>query len=82
MATFLGKIIKDKRLAKYVGRVRKNKKMRRRHSNFYIGLHGKDWVVNCDLFAVESQALMQISPGKCAYYRQERRAISLINSSL
>ena len=82
MATFSGKIIKDKGLAKYVGRVRKNKKMRRRHSNFYIGLHGKDWVDSCDLFAVESQALMELSPGKCAYYRQGRRAISLIKSSL
>ncbi len=52
MATFSGKIIKDKGLAKYVGRVRKNKKMQRRHSNFYIGLHGKDWVDSCDLLAV------------------------------
>ena len=82
MATFSGKIIKEKGLAKYVGRVRKNSKMKRRHSNFYIGLHGKDWVDSCDLFAVESQALMQLSPGKCAYYRQGLRAISLIESSL
>ncbi len=82
MATFSGKIIKAKGLAKYVGRVRKNQKMRRRHSNFYIGLHGKDWVESCDLFAVESLALMQLSPGKCDYYRQGLRAISLIKSSL
>ncbi len=81
MATFSGKIIKSKGLTKYVGRVRKNQKMRRRHSNFYIGLHGKDWVDSCDLFTVESQALMQLSPRKCAYYRQGRRAISLIKSS-
>ena len=82
MATFSGKIIKEKGLAKYVGRVRKNKKMRRRHSNFYIGLHGKDWVESCDLFTVEAQALMQLSPEKRAYYRRGRRAISLIKSSL
>ncbi|MGK7882478.1 MAG: IS4 family transposase [Crocosphaera sp.] len=82
MATFSGKIIKDKGLAKYVGRVRKNKKMQRRHSNFYIGLHGKDWVDSCDSLDVESQALMQLSVGKAAYYRQGRRAISLIKSSL
>jgi hypothetical protein len=82
MATFSGKIIKDKGVAKYAGRVRKNKKMPRRHSNFYIGLHGKDWVDSCDLFAVESQALMQLSPSKCAYYRRGRRAVSQIKSSL
>ncbi len=82
MATFSGKVIKDKGLAKYLGRTRKNKKMRRRHSNFYIGLHGKDWIDSCDLLAVESRALMQLSPGKCAYYQQGRRAISLIKSSL
>ena len=82
IATFSGKIIKDKGLAKYVGRVRKNKKIQRRHSNFYIGLHGKDWVDSCDLLDVESRALMQLSPGKASYYRQGRRAISLIKSSL
>ena len=82
MATFSGKIIKDKGLAKYVGRVRTNQKMRRRHSNFDIGLHGKDWVDSCYLFALESQVLMQLSPGKCAYYRQGRRTISLIQASL
>ncbi|EAZ92543.1 transposase, partial [Crocosphaera chwakensis] len=82
MATFSGKIIKHKGLAKYVGRVRKNQKMQRRHSNFYIGIHGKDWVDSCDLLAVESQALMQLSPGKCAYYGQGQRAISFIKSSL
>ncbi len=80
MATFSGKIIKDKGLAKYVGRVRKNKKMQRRHSNFYIGLYGKDWVDSYDLFAVESQALIQLSPEKCSYYQQGRRAISKIKS--
>ena len=82
MATFSGKIIKDKGLAKYVGRVKKNKKIRRRHSNFYIGLHGKDWAESCELFAVESQALMQLSPEKCAYYRRGRRAVSLIKFGL
>ena len=82
LATFSGKIIKDKGLAKYVGRVRTNQKMRRRHSNFDIGLHGKDWVDSCYLFALESQVLMQLSPGKCAYYRQGRRTISLIQASL
>ncbi len=82
MATFSGQIIKNKGLAKYVGRVKKNKKIQRRHSNFYIGLHGKDWVESCELFTVESQALMQLSPGKCAYYRRGRRAVSQIKSSL
>ncbi|GBF87266.1 IS4 family transposase [Aphanothece sacrum] len=64
MATFSGKIIKEKGLAKYVGRVRKNKKMRRRHSNFYIGLHGKDWVDSCDLFTVEAPGINAIKPRK------------------
>lgn len=82
IATFSGKIIRDKGLAKYVGRVKKNKKIQRRHSNFYIGLHGKDWVESCELFAVESQALMQSSPEKCAYSRRERRAVSQIKFSL
>jgi hypothetical protein len=64
MAIFSGQIIKDKGLAKYVGRVKQNKRMQRRHSNFYIDLHGKDWVESCELFAVEFQALMQLSPWK------------------
>jgi hypothetical protein len=82
-ATFSGKIIKHKGLAEYVGRVKKNKIMQRRHSNFYIGLHGKDWVDSCQLFSVESQALMQLSPQKSDHYRRGKRAIiSQIQSSL
>jgi hypothetical protein len=81
-ATFSGKIIKNKGLAKYVGRVKKNKRVPRRHSNFYIGLHGKDWVDSCQLFSVESQALMQLSPHKRDYYRRGQRAASQIQSSL
>ena len=80
MATFSGKIIKDKGLAKYIGRVKKNKKVGRRHSNFFMGLHGKDWVDSCDLLAVESRALIQLTGGKCAYYQRGQRAISLIKS--
>ncbi len=47
-----------------------------------FGLHGKDWVDSCDFLAVESQVLMQLSPEKCVYYRQGRRAISQIKSTL
>ncbi len=38
-ATLSGEIIKNKGIAKYVGRVKEKGRNQKRHSNFYLGLH-------------------------------------------
>jgi hypothetical protein len=79
--TIAGKVIKDKGVAKYVGRVKEKNRYSRRHSDFYLGLNGKDWLLSWQLLSVEAQALMQLSPQKRTHYQQGLRAISHIQSS-
>jgi hypothetical protein len=51
--------VKDKGIAKYVGRVKEKNRIQKRHSDFYLGLQGKSWVESLQLFAVESEELMK-----------------------
>jgi hypothetical protein len=81
-ATLSGKIIKDKGIAKYVGRVKEKNRIQKRHSDFYLGLQGKSWVESLQLFAVESEELMKLSPKNKVNYQQGMRAVSHIKSSL
>jgi hypothetical protein len=81
-ATLSGEIIKEKGLTKYIGRVQENGRSQKRHSNFYIGLHANAWVESLQMFAVETQALMNLSSHKCANYRRGIRAATLIQSTL
>ncbi len=81
-ATLSGQVIRNQGLAKYIGRVKEKNRKQRRHSNFYLGLHGKDWVDSLQLFSLEAQALMQLSPHKCPFYQRGLRAASLVQSSL
>lgn len=79
-ATLVGKVIKDKGIAKYVGRVKEKRRSTRRHSNFYLGLNSKDWLLSWELLSVEVRALIELSPQKRANYQQGLKAISQIQS--
>lgn len=77
-ATIQGKIIVNSGVQKYVGRVKESKRNVKRHSSFYIGLYGKNWVSsgeNCRELVAE---LMKLSRNKIAYYQRGLRAMSLI----
>jgi hypothetical protein len=79
-ATLAGKVIKDKGIAKYVGRVKEKNRSTRRHSDFYLGLNGKDWLLSWELLSVEVLALIGLSPQKRANYQQGLKVISQIQS--
>jgi hypothetical protein len=79
-ATLAGKVIKDKGIAKYVGRVKEKNRSTRRHSNFYLGLNSKDWLLSWELLSVEVLALIGLSPQKRANYQQGLKALSQIQS--
>ncbi len=81
-ATLCGEIIKNKGVAKYVGRVTEKGRKYKRHSNFYLGLHAIAWLESLQFFAVEIRELMKLSPQKCANYQRGLRAASLIASTL
>ncbi len=56
-ATLSGELIKNKGIAKYVGRVKETGRSHPRHSNFYLGLHAIAWLESIQFFAVEIREL-------------------------
>ncbi|MFB2835362.1 IS4 family transposase [Floridanema evergladense] len=80
-AIMSGEKIKNKGVAKYVGRVREPGRKHRRHSNFYIGIHGYEWTESLTFFAQQTAQLMSLSPHKLPYYQRGRRAEKLIKST-
>lgn len=76
-----GEKIINKGVAKYVGRVREPGRTHRRHSNFYIGIHGYDWIESLQFFVEQTAQLMSLSPHKLPYYQRGRRAETLIKST-
>ena len=59
-ATLWGEILKTQGVAKYISRGPEKGRTKKRHSNFYIGLHGQAWVESLQLFQIETQALMNL----------------------
>lgn len=76
-----GEKIKNKGVVKYVGRVQEKSRTQRRHSSFYIGIHGYAWVESLALLNEQTAQLMSLSPHKRPYYQQGRRAEMLIRST-
>ncbi len=61
-ATMSDHQIKQKGVANYVGRVKEPRRQERRHSSFYIGLHGRSWVESLEFFAQETAEKTAIKP--------------------
>ncbi len=67
---------------KYVCRVKETTRTERRHSTFYVGLHGQRWADSVARHAETVSELMRLSPNKLRYYQQGYRAVKLIQSKL
>jgi len=81
LATFQGKKIKKKGVQKYIGRVKEYGRLQRRHSSFYIGLYGQNWVKFMDSCWVLVEELMRLNRNKLEYYLRGMRAMELIQSA-
>ncbi len=66
----------------YVCRTQEQGRTRKRHSNFWIGLYGHNWLVAWDECQVWVEELMGFVRNKQAFYRQGVRAIALIQQAL
>lgn len=77
-ATFKGQKIKRKGVQKYIGRVKEYGRLTRRHSSFYVGLYGQDWVGFMDDCWRLVEELMQLNPNKLEYYLRGMKAMKLI----
>lgn len=81
-ATMQGKKIKQMGIQKYIGRVKESGRTQRRHSSFYIGLYGQNWVNFVDQCADAVAKLMRLARNNWKYYQKGLRAMELILSAL
>ena len=81
-ATMQGRKIKQMGIQKYIGRLKEAGRAERRHSSFYIGLYGQNWVNFVDQCADAVAELMRLARNKWKYYQKGLRAMDLILSAL
>jgi hypothetical protein len=80
-ATISGQKFKRMGIQKYVGRIKEFLRTVRRHSSFYIGLYGSNWVDFMENSYELVAELMILAPNKRKYYQQGERAMRLILSA-
>jgi hypothetical protein len=80
-ATIAGQEIKRKGIQKYVGRVKEYGRIERRHSSFYIGLYGNNWVNFREPCLELVTELIKLNRNKQKYYQRGLRAMRLILSA-
>ncbi len=80
-ATISGQKVKRMGVQKYVGRIIELGRTVRRHSSFYIGLYGSNWVDFMENSYELVAELMTLAPNKRKYYQQGERAMRLILSA-
>ena len=73
--------LQQKGVTNYIGRTKEDERSTRRHSRFYIGLHGREWLESLDIFKVDSELLMSLSPQKLPYYQKGKRAVTITASA-
>ena len=67
---------------KYVCRLQEKGRTKRRHSNFWIGLYGENWLIafySCQFWV---QEIINYTPNKKSFYQRGLRAITLIQQPL
>jgi hypothetical protein len=77
-----GKRTKLQGQEKYVCRVKETGRTRRRHSNFWIGLYGSNWLIAVDSCQEWVESMLSLVRNKKSFYQKGLRAIKLIGQAL
>ena len=67
---------------KYLCRLKEPGRNRRRHSKFWIGLYGENWLIALDGSQEWVESMMSLVPNKRAFYQRGLRAIKLMEQPL
>ena len=67
---------------KYVCRLKEPGRNRRRHSKFWIGLYGENWLIALDCCHEWLDSMMSLVPNKRAFYQRGLRARKLMEQPL
>ncbi|WP_333392376.1 hypothetical protein [Microcoleus sp. M2_D4] len=81
-ASLQGKRTQLKGQEKYVCRLKEPERNRRRHSKFWIGLYGENWLIALDSCQEWVESMMSLFPNGRAFYQRELRAIKLMEQAL
>jgi hypothetical protein len=77
-----GKRTKLQRQEKYVCRLQETGRTRRRHSNFWVGLYGENWLIGVDSCQEWVESMLSLVRNKQPFYQKGLRAIKLIGQAL
>jgi len=66
----------------YICRQKETHRTRRRHSNFWIGLYGHNWIATFHLCQEWVEELLSLIRNKLPFYQRGLRALNLIQQSL
>jgi bifunctional pyridoxal-dependent enzyme with beta-cystathionase and maltose regulon repressor activities len=66
----------------YICRQKETRRIRRRHSNFWIGLYGHNWIAAFHLCQEWVEELLGFIRNKLPFYQRGLRALNLIQQSL
>ena len=66
----------------YICRHKETQRTRRRHSNFWIGLYGHNWITTFHLCQEWVEQLLCLIRNKLPFYQRGLRALNLIQQSL
>ena len=77
-----GKRTKLQGQEKYVCRLQETGRTRRRHSNFWIGLYGENWLIAFDYCQEWVESMIGLVRNKKSFYQRGLRAIKLIQQPL
>jgi hypothetical protein len=80
-AILQGDKIKKMGIQKYVGLLTESRRTVSRHSSFWIGLYGQNWVIGLEFLQGVVTELMKIRPNKLPFFQRGIRAMSLIMSA-
>jgi hypothetical protein len=67
---------------KYVCRLQETGRTRKRHSNFWIGLYGSNWLIAVDYCQEWVESMLSLVRNKKPFYQKGLRAIKLIGQAL
>jgi hypothetical protein len=67
---------------KYVCRLKEPGRNRRRHSKFWIGLYGENWLIACDYCQEWVESMIGLVRNKQSFYQKGLKAIKLIGQPL
>jgi hypothetical protein len=77
-----GKRTKLQGQEKYVCRIQEMGRTRRRHSNFWVGLYGKNWLIAVDSCQESVESMQSFVRNKKSFYQKGLKAIKLIGQAL